>query len=592
MTQSIPASISPRNLTEAKLQAAIAAYKEKQNAKKQAEITNPSPTIESIISTKKDSSETTSTESLNEFSLSLSRDSNLSSAVDRHGHAITYNSKQTEFIRLASTGKSCILIGAAGTGKTTSQRGAILEMLSNGLLPPVQGIDHKHLANGSPGIAICAFTRRATNNIRKNLSDDLQANCLTIHKLLEYEPVYSEGFDETSGKSKTTMRFEPTRNADNPLPESIRCIVIEESSMVSVELFRQLQQALPHNPQYIFLGDIQQLPPVFGSAILGFKMLELPTVELTEVYRQALDSPIISLAHRILSGVPIGVGDYKALSVPGKLTIHPWNKKISADNATLTLAKFFIKALNEGKYNPETDAILIPFNKSCGTDELNNHIANSIANIHQRPVYEIVHGWKRSYYSIGDKCLYDKEDCIVTNIYRNPEYSGVDPREESLSMDYWGNKKSSDAANDKSGISDEIDILLQNVAGSDNSDSEDRVRVASHTVVLQMLDSEREIKIKNAGELNNLSLGYAITVHKSQGSEFNKVYFCLHQSHATMIQRELLYTAVTRAKTELFIICEPDSFTKGILNQRIKGNTLAEKAEYFKGKIENGELQS
>lgn len=583
----IPSSISPRNLQEQKLQLAIQAYKEKMNVKKQS--IKSSPTIEETVSTT-----TRSSDASNTAEIVLNGNPSTSSGIDKHGHAITYNSRQTEFIKLAASGTSCILIGAAGTGKTTSQRGAILEMLSAGLLPPIQGITHKHLQNGTPGIAIVAFTRRATNNIRKNLSDDLQANCLTIHKLLEYEPVYSEIYDAESGKDKKTMRFEPTRNALHPLPQSLRCIVIEESSMVSVELFRQLEAALPHQPQYIFLGDIQQLPPVFGSAILGYKMLELPTVELTEVYRQALDSPIISLAHRILSGNPIPASEYKSFGVPGKLTIHPWAKKISADNATLTLAKFFIKALGDKKYNPETDAILIPFNKSCGTDELNNHIANSIAQINQRPVYEIVHGWKRSYYSIGDKCLYDKEDCIVLNIYRNPEYAGIDPREESTLMDYWGNKKHSDndvgPATSDSG--DEIDILLQNVAGSDSGDSEDRVRVASHTVELQMLDSERIIRIKNAGELNNLSLGYAITVHKSQGSEFNKVFFCLHQSHATMIQRELLYTAVTRAKTELFIICESDSFTKGILNQRIKGNTLAEKAEYFKGKIENGELQS
>lgn len=585
MNNSIPSSISPKSPAEARLQVAIQAYKDKIAAKSSIK----SPTIETIPST-------IYAKPQPELCSSLTQDSEntLSSAVDRHGHSITYNSKQTEFIRLASSGASAILIGAAGTGKTTSQRGAILEMLSAGLLPPMQGIDHKHLPQGAPGIAICAFTRRATNNIRKNLSDDLQANCLTIHKLLEYEPVYYEEFDPATGKDKKTMRFEPTRNADNPLPESLRCIVIEESSMVSVELFSQLKAALPHNPQYIFLGDIQQLPPVFGSAILGFKMLELPTVELTEVYRQALDSPIISLAHRILSGKPLAVGGFKELNVPGKLTIHPWMKKISADNATLTLSKFFIKALSDGKYNPSTDAILIPFNKSCGTDELNNHIANSIAKNASRPVYEVIHGWKRSYYSIGDKCLYDKEDCIVTNIWRNPEYSGVDPRPESIQLDYWGNKKhlGSDSGKSDSKSDDEIDILLQNVAGSDSSNTEDRVRVASHTIELSMLDSERVIKIKNAGELNNLGLGYAITVHKSQGSEFDKVFFCLHQSHATMIQRELMYTAVTRAKKELFIICEPDSFIKGIVNQRIKGNSLEEKAEFFKGKLENNELQS
>ena len=59
-----------------------------------------------------------------------------------------------------------------------------------------------------------------------------------------------------------------------------------------------------------------------------------------------------------------------------------------------------------------------------------------------------------------------------------------------------------------------------------------------------------------------------------------------------MMQRELLYTAVTRAREELYVICEGDTFTKGVLSQRIKGNTLAEKAEFFKGKSQSGDMQS
>jgi exodeoxyribonuclease V alpha subunit len=83
--------------------------------------------------------------------------------------------------------------------------------------------------------------------------------------------------------------------------------------------------------------------------------------------------------------------------------------------------------------------------------------------------------------------------------------------------------------------------------------------------------------------------GYAITVHKAQGSEWKKVFLILHQSHNIMLQRELLYTAVTRAKENLYVICEPEHFTIGVERQRIKGNTLFEKAEYFKGKYGNGD---
>ena len=84
-------------------------------------------------------------------------------------------------------------------------------------------------------------------------------------------------------------------------------------------------------------------------------------------------------------------------------------------------------------------------------------------------------------------------------------------------------------------------------------------------------------------------MAYALTVHKSQGSEWKKVFVILHQSHNTMIQRELLYTACTRAREELYVICEPDSFVKGVNGQRIKGNTLAEKSAFFKGKLDSNE---
>jgi exodeoxyribonuclease V alpha subunit len=505
-------------------------------------------------------------------------------ATDRFGKTITYNTNQQKAVDLIASGQSCVVIGAAGTGKTTIQKGSTAALIQSGLTPPLlSNHDHKHLKQGSPGIAICAYTRRATNNIRKNLSEDLQPCCLTIHKLLEYEPVdyYITG---ENGEQKRTMRFEPTRNALNPLPSALRTIIIEESSMVSYELFMQLLAACPHEPQFVFLGDIQQLPPVFGAAILGFKMLELPVVELTEVYRQALESPILSLAHRILSGVPILAPELKHLCIPNKLTLHPWQKKISPDNAVITLAKFFIKQLDEGKYNPETDGILIPFNKACGTIELNKHIATKIAQKEYKPVAEIIHGWKKSYYSVGDKCLYDKEDAIITDIRENPQYVGIKPREPSFELNYWGQGTASNQHND-------IDSFLDAVAvGEDDGDK--KGRAASHIITLNLLDSERTIHIKSAGEIDSLDLGYAITVHKSQGSEWSKVFLCLHHSHNMMVARELLYTAVTRAKEELFCICEADTFNTGITRQRIKGNTWQEKAEAFKGKLDNEELQS
>jgi len=160
------------------------------------------------------------------------------------------------------------------------------------------------------------------------------------------------------------------------------------------------------------------------------------------------------------------------------------------------------------------------------------------------------------------------------------------PQEASKDLDYWGFKQSKEEhhISEKEQTDADIDFLLSQMAVAQTD--EERVQQCSHVLTVCMVDTGAYVTLKNAAEINSLIMGYALTVHKSQGSEWRKVFLVLHQSHATMLQRELLYTAVTRAKEELYVICEPESFTKGIESQRIKGNTLAEKAEFFKGKVE------
>lgn len=513
-----------------------------------------------------------------------------SPSIGIHGEAITYNAQQLRFIETATRGESCILVGAAGTGKTTCTRGAILSLIQSGRAGLLHNEGHKYigLSSGSPGIVATSYTRRAVANLKRALPSDMQGNCVTLHKLLEYQPIFYDMYDPITGEDRKTMKFEATRHALRPLSPTIHTIIIDESSMVSVELYKELMLACPHNPQVIFLGDIQQLPPVFGSAILGFKMLELPTIELTEVYRQALESPIIKLAHRILSGSPINVSEFNAWKAENKLTLHPWKKKLSPDIATFTLAKFFTNAIAQNVYSPEEDMILIPYNKACGTEELNKHIANYLAKQERKEVYEIIAGFRKVYLHVGAKVLYDKEDAIILAINPNPAYLGKSYQSHSFTLDYWGHNSgtqvSAHETHEYSNLSDEaVDMLLEQAA----ADNSDRVKIASHSVQIRMLDSDETLTLDRAADVNSMLLGYTLTVHKSQGSEWRKVFLCLHQSHATMLQRELLYTAVTRAREELYVICEPDSFEKGILGQRIKGNTLEAKAEFFKGKLES-----
>ena len=518
--------------------------------------------------------------------------------TDRFGKSITYNELQLEFVTMAGTGKDCVLIGAAGTGKTTCMKGTTNNLIMNGKAGIMDAGDHKYLISGTPGIVVVAFTRRAVNNIARNMSEDMKGNCITIHKLLEYEPVFYEVWNDVKGKMVNKVEFRPARNALRPLPNSIRTIIFEEGSMVGTDLYEETQNAMPHKHQEIFLGDIQQLPPVFGPAILGFKLLEITVVELTEVYRQALESPIIRLAHRILSGKPIEPAELKTMIVPGKLSISPWSKTITPSSALMVLGNnnkdrnghmgFFPESIRSGGYDPEEDMILIPQNVGLGTQELNKYIAQYIAHTNGREVWEVVAGFEKHYFSVGDKVMYERADGIIIKMETNPLYSGIKGvRAPSKTLSYWGMEMSkvtstnseTDANRTKS--LEDVDFILAQASVKD----EDRVHQASHRITVLMADSDREVVLDKANQINNTILGYALTVHKSQGSEWRRVFIVLHKEHNRMLQRELLYTAVTRAKEELVIICELDHFVKGIESQKIKGNTLAEKAEQFKGKI-------
>lgn len=503
---------------------------------------------------------------------------------------IQYNEKQLAFVELASSGKSCVLIGAAGTGKTTCMKGVVSSLIANDLAGVIGDNDHPLLTRGTPGIVVVSFTRRAVANIRKQMPPELKSNCLTIHKLLEYQPVRDEVYDQASGETRNRIQFKPTRHENNPLPTSIHTIIVEESSMVGGSprkeddylLFNCLVASLLHPVQFIFLGDIQQLPPVFGPAILGFKMLELPTIELTEVYRQALESPIIRLAHRILSGKPIAAQELPEWEVPGQLKLQPFKVKLKEEMAIRTVSAFLIDELRKGNYNPDEDAVLIPFNKGVGTLEVNRHIATELAIRAGREVHEIVAGFESIYLSVGDRVLIDREEAVITDIRKNPAYMGKAYKKASTTMNYFGYDSAGAQLDEVAMDDDAIDAMIEAMAGND---SEEYKRQASHIIKFKRPDNDYEFTLTAAGDVNSILLAYAITIHKSQGSEWRKVYLILHHTHTTMLQRELLYTAVTRARQHLHVICEPDSFVKGITKQKIPGQTWKDKAQYFMGKL-------
>ena len=511
-----------------------------------------------------------------------------------------YNEQQQDAIDTILSGKSCIITGAAGSGKTTTIRAAMQKLMLANKIGPLKESDHKWIQGGMLDVACVSFTNKAVQNLKKALPADMHSNCITIHKLLEYAPVFFEEFDPSTGNNKKTMRFEPSRHAMRPLPKLV-ILMIDESTMVSVDLWNTVAKAVSHIPQVVLVGDIHQLPPVFGKSIFIHAMqLGAKTVELTHIYRQALESPIIYLAHRIRSGKQIPAPefpDFNKDTPAGKVFIRPWKKKLGEAAAIKVIQMLFPELIDSGQYNPLEDVILTPFNKAFGTVIMNTAIATHLAKIETDPekklVWEIYSGIKKCYFRIGDKVLHNKSEAFITKIERNFAYYGKLPRNPSITMDYSGiesnpEKRLEDAGRPKHGGMESVEDI-DNMLHHFNSHTEEADKVsreASHKITVWNPDLDSEQVLTSSGEIGALDLGYAITVHKSQGSEYNRVFFITHHTQAIMWYRELLYTAVTRAAKELYVICESNFFVKGIVTQRIPGDTLEEKIISFNRTLE------
>jgi ATP-dependent exoDNAse (exonuclease V) alpha subunit len=529
-----------------------------------------------------------------------------------------FNAVQLDALEAGLEGKNFNLIGAAGTGKTTVTQTLISLLMKSTSISPLSE-ETKHLSKGAPGIVVVGFTNKAVNNLKKKLPTSLQSHCLTIHKLIEFAPVYYDIEDEETGEARKSMRFEPTRHAANPLPH-ISTIIFEESSMIGTDLFEQLLDALPAmgaRTQMIFLGDLNQLPPIFGPSILGFKLASQPVVELTHVYRQALLSPIISLATAVRTNNSAAKMlkrpakqwseiDYTQDHLPwnlteqqivdreehGKVTIRPWKKRVHEENAILMMKKVLPIMIDTGEYNPNADMILCPFNKAFGTIELNKIIGQHLAEKEQKETFEVIARYQKSYWCVGDRVLVDRQEAIIEKIVPTVGYFGKMPRNPSRSMDRWGHDPEQPNEDNKMTAAD-IMNALDRLETSDGED--DAKNLASHSITVYFPDLDTRETLDSAGQINSMLLAWALTVHKSQGSEWEKVFLFLHNTHAkgTLLSRELLYTAITRAKKELYIICEgdiggyPNSIARAAEKPVIPGTTLKEKIAYFSEKMKS-----
>jgi ATP-dependent exoDNAse (exonuclease V) alpha subunit len=508
---------------------------------------------------------------------------------------IVLNPKQVAAKDMAMAGKSFCLIGAAGTGKTTAQRAVAEALLQQEQLSVSRyrtyDEDGKRQYVSGPSIAFCAYTRRAAANLQKAvhkspiLKEKLPNNIMTIHALLEFEPeTYQDYNDE--GKLVDKFRFVPRRDANNPL--DITHLVIEEASMLDAyTLWGQLYDALKPGVQIIFIGDINQLPPVFGQSILNYALVQLPIVELTEVYRN--QGIVLENAHNILGGKKLAE-DQNFVIVRGKSQVQVGQQKLATILGNLFNQWLDMKG-SDGlpEYDPNDCIILSPFNKQdCGTMNMNNWIAQHLGARRNAVVHEVIAGFSKLYLAVGDKVMVNKMDGVITDIYRNPNYHGREPQLAGSDLTRFGMRVLGKAGADSL---DDIAVDYSSFSLEQlEQEKGERKQQASHEVVVTLDNGDIE-HLSGAGDFSDqkFSLGYALTVHKAQGSEWRKVFIILHKDHATMLYRELFYTAVTRARTKVTIIAKDNVIDKAVANQRIKGNSIKDKIEFFNaGVLNNG----
>ena len=506
---------------------------------------------------------------------------------------IILNDKQLEAVMYAKEKKDFCLIGAAGTGKTTTVREMAEELLRSMHIERM-AFDTKNLRKGDYAIAFVSFTNRAVNNIKKAVPEALKFNCMTIHALLEYEPRKIMQLNKETEEMEEVFRFVPARTGANPM--HLDYVVIDESSMCDVYLHKQLKEACPW-ATFIYLGDLNQMVPVYGDGVLGYKLSELPVIELTHVYRQALDSPIIQLAYKILAGKSLACKELEAIAVENNLIFHPWKKNSTQEEAQVAAGRFLYNLVVEDKFNCITDVVLCPFNKNFGSIYLNKKMAQGYSDVSKLPVWEIRAGYELFYYSVGDKLMYEKKECIITDIKINARYIGKGVRRESVFMDRFGVIKN-DVVIETHDPDDEDAIFGSLDCPMYLDDSEDKVNQASHIITLRFIESGWERVISLASEINTTDFSYVMSVHKAQGSEWENVYLMFHKCHNVMVNRELLYTAVTRAREKLYIVYSPESklgakdgtFQSGVTKQKIKGLTYKDKIKYFVKKKESGKV--
>jgi len=384
---------------------------------------------------------------------------------------LSLSGSQREAVNIVLNGKVTVLTGGPGVGKTT---------IVNSILRLVQARNAR--------VLLCAPTGRAA----KRLSESAQAEARTIHRLLEFEPRHG-GFrkDET-----------------DPLEADL--LVVDEVSMVDVLLMNQLLRAVPSHAAVLLVGDVDQLPSVGPGAVLQdvIESAQVPTVRLTEIFRQAASSSIVVNAHRINAGEPIEnrngdeLQDFYFIPAESPEEIHDKLFQVVTERIPRRFGM-----------NPIRDIqVLTPMNRgSLGTHSLNVELQKRLN-------------------------------------------AGAEPQVNRFGWSYAPRDKIIQTVNDY-----DKDVF--------NGDIGQVSRVDLDEGQLQVAFDDRTV-LYEFSELDEISLAYATSVHKSQGSEYAAVVIPLAMQHYLLLQRNLLYTAVTRGKKLVVIIGQPRALAMAVNNVR------------------------
>lgn len=350
------------------------------------------------------------------------------------------------------------------------------------------------------GYATCALSGKASQRIQESTGLD----SYTIHRLLKYKR--GEGF---------------LYNEQNPLSEDV--VILDEASMVNSELFRSLLQSIKSGAKLIITGDVSQLEPIgVGNVLLDvLKSDKIPMVELTIVHRQAQKSGILSSANMVREGKGFVSNDsfkkgFVRVGELGDLYMYRHNKKENIKKRVLSIAK---------KYNGDIldFQVITPMRKrgELSADSLNKSLQlifngnpNGVSDDRKikRGAYDIIEG-----------------DKIITN----------------------GNNNEKMVYNGTLGIVTHIDTKAKDKKGNTVGE----VVINFESIGNMSLTME---------EVRNIDLAYAITCHKSQGSQWKYVVFAMDYSSYIMLNRQLVYTAMTRASEALFMVVEMEALERSI----------------------------